>query len=359
MANRLLIKRSAVANKIPLVGDLDLGEIAVNTYDGKMYMKKNNGVDSVVQIGTGVDQLALLTDVQLTSPASNEVLTYNGTKWINNATTPAAASIVISTWTLLSGTLYYYDFTHNLGTRNVVVSLFDTTTNALVHADSIILTTDNTIRVIVKGNTFSVRLVVIANGLTVVGSGAVTSVAGRVGDVTLTSTDVGLPLKAFTYYATSLDTPNNSNWVVNAFAPAVADPSNAAFSVRRFNDTTEQGIGATVTIPVGATTMTVKMKARAQTAPAATRIVQPRIYSRRFPNNAAVGAWSAATNMTNITIPTNAFFQYSTETITLSSMGLTAGDMYQFEFTRRTTGLTGGTNLTGNWLLAELTVEFN
>ena len=51
MANTIKVKRSSVAGKVPTTGDLELGEIAVNTYDGKMYIEKNNGTASVVQIG--------------------------------------------------------------------------------------------------------------------------------------------------------------------------------------------------------------------------------------------------------------------------------------------------------------------
>lgn len=46
-------KRSAVASKIPLTTDLALGEIAINTFDGKIFIKKNNGTDSIVEIGAG------------------------------------------------------------------------------------------------------------------------------------------------------------------------------------------------------------------------------------------------------------------------------------------------------------------
>lgn len=55
MANKLTLKRSAVPNKVPTTADLDLGEIAINTYDGKAYMKKNvNGVESIVLlVGSG------------------------------------------------------------------------------------------------------------------------------------------------------------------------------------------------------------------------------------------------------------------------------------------------------------------
>jgi hypothetical protein len=51
MANTLKVKRSATPAKVPTTSDLQLGEIAVNTYDGKMYIKKNDGTDAIVQIG--------------------------------------------------------------------------------------------------------------------------------------------------------------------------------------------------------------------------------------------------------------------------------------------------------------------
>lgn len=51
MANKILVKRSAVASKVPLVGDLELGELGINTHDGKMYIKKDDGLESIVEIG--------------------------------------------------------------------------------------------------------------------------------------------------------------------------------------------------------------------------------------------------------------------------------------------------------------------
>jgi hypothetical protein len=49
--NPILIKRASTPGKIPVVGDLQLSELAINTYDGKLYTRKNNGADSVIQIG--------------------------------------------------------------------------------------------------------------------------------------------------------------------------------------------------------------------------------------------------------------------------------------------------------------------
>ena len=53
MANTIKVKQSAVASKVPTTGDLVLGELALNTYDGKLYAKKDNGTASVVEIGAG------------------------------------------------------------------------------------------------------------------------------------------------------------------------------------------------------------------------------------------------------------------------------------------------------------------
>lgn len=54
MANTIKIKRSAVAGKAPATGDLELGELALNTYDGKLYTKKDDGTASIVELSGGI-----------------------------------------------------------------------------------------------------------------------------------------------------------------------------------------------------------------------------------------------------------------------------------------------------------------
>lgn len=39
MANKIILKKSSQAGKIPLVQDLDYGELAINYQDGKLYYK--------------------------------------------------------------------------------------------------------------------------------------------------------------------------------------------------------------------------------------------------------------------------------------------------------------------------------
>ena len=86
MANKVLLKKSSTAAKVPLVGDLDYGELALNYTDGKLYYKTaSNTIDSI----PSVSATATLTNKTLTSPVIS-----GGT--INNAviggTTAAAGS---------------------------------------------------------------------------------------------------------------------------------------------------------------------------------------------------------------------------------------------------------------------------
>lgn len=54
MSTPIRIKRSAVPGKIPTTSDLQLGELAINTYDGKAYLKKDvSGVETVINVGGG------------------------------------------------------------------------------------------------------------------------------------------------------------------------------------------------------------------------------------------------------------------------------------------------------------------
>ena len=45
------LKRSSVPGKVPTIEQLALGELAINTNDGKLFIKKDDGVQSVVEIG--------------------------------------------------------------------------------------------------------------------------------------------------------------------------------------------------------------------------------------------------------------------------------------------------------------------
>ena len=52
MANVVKLKRSAVSGNVPSTSQLELGEVALNTFDGDLFFKKDNGSESIVSVVT-------------------------------------------------------------------------------------------------------------------------------------------------------------------------------------------------------------------------------------------------------------------------------------------------------------------
>ena len=160
-------------------------------------------------------------------------------------------------------------------------------------------------------------------------------------------------IQRFTFDARRMENPTNADWAVNALAPATPDSNNAGVIVRRFDDTTDEGVGFSVRIPPAATDMTIYFVSRAETAPGGAVTAALDLYRRDFPDNAAPSAWSAALALTAIDLPTNENWQYDEQTITLATLGLTAGEEVQFELVRN-----GGT-LSGDWTLKSIALTFS
>jgi len=179
-----------------------------------------------------------------------------------------------------------------------------------------------------------------------------TDSGGGVADITVTASS---EKTNFHYNACELDSPVNDDWAVNGLAPASPDTVNAAVIVRRFDDTTEEGVGWIHRIPTGVTNMTINFVSRRQTA-GSTQTVIPRLYRRQFPDNAAPTAWSSQLSLTALSFPNNVNYQYDSQTITLATLGLTAGQTTQFELTRL--GTVSGDTLSGDWNLLELRIVY-
>ena len=166
---------------------------------------------------------------------------------------------------------------------------------------------------------------------------------------------IAFPLR--TFEADQLENPNNADWAVNSLAPAQADTNNNGLTIRAFDDTTEEGVGFKVKIPLTASNVIFRFFGRAETTDAGVRTVGLQIYEREIPDNAVVTAWSAGLQLTDLDIPVNEFFQYDEQTLTLAALGVTAGSWHVFELTR--VAPSGGTNLVGDWDLLALEVDFS
>jgi hypothetical protein len=83
MANTLIIKRSSVAGKVPVAGDLQVGELAVNLADAKLYSKNAGG--TVIQLGGGSGSGDVVGPASATD---NSLVRFDGTtgKLVQNST---------------------------------------------------------------------------------------------------------------------------------------------------------------------------------------------------------------------------------------------------------------------------------
>jgi hypothetical protein len=78
--NLVKLKRSAVSGKIPTTTDLELGELALNTHDGYVYLKKYDGVTEQVVRSVNNNDSATLTGLTLSNGTANGVAYLNGSK---------------------------------------------------------------------------------------------------------------------------------------------------------------------------------------------------------------------------------------------------------------------------------------
>jgi len=88
MATVIQFKRSSTQNDVPATSDLALGEVAINTYHGRMYTEKNDGSAAIVEIGSNPASLTI--NDAITFPTSdgsaNQVLQTNGSGTLSFAT---------------------------------------------------------------------------------------------------------------------------------------------------------------------------------------------------------------------------------------------------------------------------------
>jgi len=101
MANKIILKKSSVAAKVPLSTDLDVGEIAVNLADQKLYSK--NAAGTVVVVGNGIAGTGTVSSVGGTGTVNGITLT--GTVTTTGNLTLGGALSGVNLTTQVTGTL--------------------------------------------------------------------------------------------------------------------------------------------------------------------------------------------------------------------------------------------------------------
>ena len=124
MATQLVkLRRSATSGSIPTTAQLALGELALNTYDGKIYMKKNvGGTESIIEVGAGGFQGTSTFELYEYSVTTNQT-TFSGSD--DNSNTLAydvgSGTLLSSVLVYLNGILLDYGLDYTATTGNSIV----------------------------------------------------------------------------------------------------------------------------------------------------------------------------------------------------------------------------------------------
>ena len=95
MTQTVQLKRSATAGAIPSTSDLELGELALNTYDGKAYIKKSvGGTESIVEVGAESSSDITVMKHYLYNASANQT-TFSGTDANNESLSYTAGQILV------------------------------------------------------------------------------------------------------------------------------------------------------------------------------------------------------------------------------------------------------------------------
>ncbi len=105
MATTVLHKRSSTSGAQPTTSDLSLGEIGVNTHDGKLFVKKSvSGTESIIEIGASsggaggpIMQAAQTINSNVTLQAGHNGLSLYSVEISNGVVVEVPAT---STWTV-------------------------------------------------------------------------------------------------------------------------------------------------------------------------------------------------------------------------------------------------------------------
>ena len=158
MAQTIELRRSAVAGNRPTTAQIDLGELAINTYDGKIYFERSGSDGDTIQevfttnaqnsgslniIGSSTITGSLLVSGSTTQIGNNTLL---GNTLLSGSLTISGAFSVESPLVSIKGPLRF-DPTTDPGTNNITASfLFTSASNTTTGYDLYYRQNDNIVK---------------------------------------------------------------------------------------------------------------------------------------------------------------------------------------------------------------------
>ena len=121
MASTIQLKRSAQSGKVPDTGSLNLGELAINTYDGKIYFKKSGSVESVESVLT--TNSTVTGSIRLEGTGSFGSLKVNDTLTINHGEAIISGSALVTSDLTILGAVNARQFNISVISSSVICKL--------------------------------------------------------------------------------------------------------------------------------------------------------------------------------------------------------------------------------------------
>ena len=94
MSQIVQLKRSALSGKVPGTGSLNLGELALNTYDGKIFFRRSGSTDTIQEVVT--TNSVVTGSIRLEGTGSFGSLKVNDTLTINHGETIISGSALVT-----------------------------------------------------------------------------------------------------------------------------------------------------------------------------------------------------------------------------------------------------------------------
>ena len=94
MSQIVQLKRSALSGKVPGTGSLNLGELALNTYDGKIFFRRSGSTDTIQEVVT--TNSVVTGSIRLEGTGSFGSLKVNDTLTINHGEAIISGSALVT-----------------------------------------------------------------------------------------------------------------------------------------------------------------------------------------------------------------------------------------------------------------------
>jgi len=157
MANTIILKKSSVAARVPVVGDLQYGELAINYTDGKLYYKTASNTIASFSAASSASSTWIKKTTTYTASTGDQIIadTSGGAFTISLPPSPSVGNSVI------------FADAANWYTTNLTVARNGSTIEGV--ADDLILNIKGiTVTLIYDGTTWSVFAATVPEGLSVV-----------------------------------------------------------------------------------------------------------------------------------------------------------------------------------------------